>query len=290
MLALIPSPAHGILHIGPIGLHAYGLMLALGVLAAAKVADLRWRRSGHSSRVIAEIAVPVVIAGIVGARVYHLFTGYKWDQEGVPGTVEIWHGGLSIWGAVGAGLLMVLYLAHRRHLDTLALLDAIGPGVVIAQAIGRWGNYFNQELFGRPTRLPWAVEIDSAHRLSLPVRYQQFTTFHPTFLYESIWCLLVFGTIVFLERTRGLRKGQAFALYVAMYTFGRVFFEWLRVDPASKIFGVRFNLLLSAVLCVAGTVLFVWFGRTQPPATGPAPNVTSDTPRATPTPDQEFSG
>src|SRR5205823_13178996 len=164
------------------------------------------------------------------------------------------------------------------------LLDAIGPAVVVAQAIGRWGNYFNQELFGRPTRLPWGLEIDLAHR---PVGYEQFTTFHPTFLYESIWCLLVFGTIVFLERTRGLRKGQAFALYVAMYTFGRVFFEWLRVDPASRIFGVRFNLLLSAALCVTGIVLFVWFGRTQPPARTPAGDVTPDTPRTTPTPDQE---
>jgi prolipoprotein diacylglyceryl transferase len=287
MLAFIPSPAHGILHVGPIQLHVYGLMLAIGVLAAAKIADVRWRRTGHSPRVIAEIAVPVVIAGIVGARLYHLFTGYKWDQEGIVGTVEIWRGGLSIWGAVGAGLLMVIYLGHRRHLDTLALLDAIGPGVVVAQAIGRWGNYFNQELFGRPTRLPWGLEIDLAHR---PVGYEQFATFHPTFLYESIWCLLVFGTIVFLERTRGLHKGQAFALYVAMYTFGRVFFEWLRVDPASRIFGIRFNLLLSAALCVTGIVLFVWWGRTQPLATTPQGDVTSDTPRSTPRPHQEYSG
>jgi prolipoprotein diacylglyceryl transferase len=269
-------------------------MLAIGVLAAAKIASVRWRKSGHNPKEIAEIAVPVVIAGVIGARVYHLFTGYKWDQEGLVGTVEIWHGGLSIWGAVGGGALMVLYLAHRRHLDTLALVDAIGPGVVIAQAIGRWGNYFNQELYGRPTRLPWALEIDVAHRLSLPLRYQRFTTFHPTFLYESTWCLLVFGTIVFLERTRGLRKGQAFALYVAMYTFGRVFFEWLRVDPASKIFGIRFNLLLSAVLCVAASISFVWLGRREPLALAPqgdiGHDVASDRPRAAPTPDQEYSG
>ena len=286
MLAFIPSPANGILHIGPLQLHAYGLMLAIGVLAAAKIADVRWRRTGHNPKVIAEIAVPVVIAGIVGARVYHLFTGYKWDQDGIAGAFEIWHGGLSIWGAVGAGLLMVIYLAHRRHIDTLALLDAIAPGVVIAQAIGRWGNYFNQELFGRPTRLPWALEINLAHR---PIGYERFSTFHPTFLYESIWCLLVFGTIVFLERTRGLRKGQAFALYVAMYTFGRVFFEWLRVDPASRIFGIRFNLLLSAVLCVVGIVLFVRFGRTQPPAITPSGDQAPE-PRPAPTPDQEYSG
>jgi prolipoprotein diacylglyceryl transferase len=291
MAAFIPSPAHGILHLGPIELHAYGLMLAIGVLVAAKIASVRWRKSGHDPKEIAEIAVPVVIAGVIGARVYHLFTGYKWDQDGILGTVQIWHGGLSIWGAVAGGGLMVVYLAHRRHMDTLALFDAIGPAVVVAQAIGRWGNYFNQELYGRPTRLPWALEIDLAHR---PVNYERFATFHPTFLYESIWCLLIFGTIVLLERTRGLHKGQAFALYVAMYTFGRVYFEWLRVDPASRIFGVRFNLLLSAALCVVATVWFVWLGRREPLATTPGGDAghteTTAEPRTAPTPDQEYSG
>ena len=140
----------------------------------------------------------------------------------------------------------------------------MGPAVVVAQAIGRWGNWFNQELFGRPSKLPWALEIDLAHR---PAGYLQYSTFQPTFLYESIWCLIVFATIVWLERHRKLVKGQAFALYVAMYTFGRIFFEWLRVDPASKIFGVRFNLLLSAVLCAGATVWFVQLGRRgKPPA------------------------
>ncbi len=260
MLGYIPSPKHGIVHIGPLQLHAYGLMLAIGVLAAAKIADIRWRQSGHDSKVIAEIAVPVVVAGVIGARVYHLFTGYSWDDGGVLGAFQIWKGGLSIWGAVGGGLLAVLYLSRRRNLDAVALLDAIGPGVVVAQAIGRWGNYFNQELFGRPSKLPWALEIDAAHR---PLGYATIKTFHPTFLYESLWCLIIFGTIVLLERRRGLRKGQAFALYVAMYTFGRIFFEWIRIDPASKIFGIRFNLLLSAGLCAIGAFAFVRIGRRQ---------------------------
>ncbi len=263
MVGYIPSPAHGIVHIGPLALHAYGLMLAIGVLAAAKIADVRWRRSGNDPRVIGEIAVPVVICGVIGARVYHLFTGYKWSDGGIVGAFEIWKGGLSIWGAVGGGLVAVLLLARRRHLDTLALLDAIGPGVVVAQAIGRWGNYFNQELFGRPTRLPWGLEIDLAHR---PLRYVNSSTFQPTFLYESIWCLIVFATIVWLERKHRLVKGQAFALYVSMYTFGRIFFEWMRVDPASKILGVRFNLLLSAVICVVSAAWFVRLGRAARPA------------------------
>jgi prolipoprotein diacylglyceryl transferase len=283
MLAYIPSPSHGILHIGPLALHAYGLMLAIGVLVAAKIADVRWRRTGNDPKVISEIAVPVVVAGVVGARVYHLFTGYKWSTGGIVGAFEIWNGGLSIWGAVGGGLIAVVFLARRKHLDTLALLDAVGPGVVVAQAIGRWGNYFNQELFGRPSKLPWALEIDLAHR---PLHYERFATFQPTFLYESVWCLIIFATIVWIEQHRGLRKGQAFTLYVAMYCFGRCFFEWLRVDPASRIFGIRFNLLLSAVICVIGTISFVRLGRRPEPspiASGPIPG-------EVPTADQGSSG
>jgi prolipoprotein diacylglyceryl transferase len=278
MLAYIPSPTHGILHIGPLQLHAYGLMLAIGVLVAAKIADVRWQRTGQNPRAIGELAVPVVIGGVVGARVYHLFTGYKWSESGIAGAFEIWKGGLSIWGAVAGGLIVVVVLSRRRHLDTLALLDAIAPGVVVAQAIGRWGNYFNQELFGRPSKLPWALEIDLAHR---PVHYEKFATFQPTFLYESIWCLLIFATIVWIERHRGLRKGQAFALYVTMYCFGRCFFEWLRVDPASRIFGIRFNLLLSAVLCVIGAIWFVRLGRrSEPSLIGPGPTARTEAPTA----------
>jgi phosphatidylglycerol---prolipoprotein diacylglyceryl transferase len=278
MLGSIPSPAHGILHIGPLQLHAYGLMLAIAVLAAAKIADLRWRRTGSDPKVIAEIAVPVVAAGVIGARVYHLFTGYKWSEGGIAGAFEIWKGGLSIWGAVAGGLIAAVFLARRRNIDTLLLLDAVGPAVVVAQAIGRWGNWFNQELFGRPSKLPWALEIDVAHR---PARYLSSATFQPTFLYESLWCLLVFGTIVWLERHRGLVKGQAFALYVAMYTFGRIFFEWMRVDPASKILGVRFNLLLSAALSLGAAIWFVRLGRRHgptpvPPASDPVSETTAD--------------
>jgi phosphatidylglycerol---prolipoprotein diacylglyceryl transferase len=271
MVGYIPSPAHGTIGIGPLQLHAYGLMLAIGVLVAAKIADIRWRQAGNAnSKAIAELAVPVVVCGVIGARVYHLFTGYKWSEGGIAGAFEIWKGGLSIWGAVGGGLLAVVFLARRRHLDTLALLDAMGPAVVVAQAIGRWGNWFNQELFGRPSKLPWALEIDPAHR---PLGYELTKTFQPTFLYESIWCLIVFATIIWLERNRGLVKGQAFALYVAMYTFGRIFFEWMRVDPASKVFGIRFNLLLSAALCVGASVWFVRLGRRRdrPDALTPIP-------------------
>ncbi len=254
----IPSPSDGIVHIGPIPLHAYGLMLAIGVLVAVYVSERRWAKAGHDPKEIGQIAIPVVIGGVIGARVYHLFTGYNWSQGGITGTVEIWKGGLSIWGAVLGGLIAVWIMSRIKHLDTLALADAMAPGIVLAQAIGRWGNYFNQELFGRPTTLPWGLEIDLAHR---PAGYLAYKTFQPTFLYESIWCLLVFGTLLYVERRFRLQKGQTFALYVALYTFGRVWFEWLRIDKATRIFGIRFNLLLSAVLCVFGIVWFIQLGR-----------------------------
>src|ERR1700710_1786083 len=168
IVAFIPSPKHGIIHIGPLPLHAYGLMLAIGVLVATKIAETRWTRTGRDAKEFSAIVVPVVVAGVIGARIYHLFTGYKWSEGGFVGAFEIWKGGLSIWGAVAGGLIAVLIISRHRKLDTLALLDAIAPGVVVAQAIGRWGNYFNQELFGRPTKLPWALQIDLAHR---PVHY-----------------------------------------------------------------------------------------------------------------------
>ncbi len=269
-VAFIPSPKNGILHIGPVPLHAYGLMLAIGVLVAAKVAETRWTRTGRDAKDFNAIVVPVVIAGVIGARVYHLFTGYKWSEGGVVGAFEIWKGGLSIWGAVGGGLIAVLVLARRRHLPALVLMDACGPGIVLAQAIGRFGNYFNQELFGRPTTLPWGLRIDAIHR---PPGFTQYATFHPTFLYESLWCLLVYVTIVVVERRVTLKRGQAFALYVAMYTFGRVGFEALRIDAASRIFGIRFNLLLSAALSVFGACWFVWLGRRPQDETTDAPPV-----------------
>ena len=162
ILGFIPSPSKGILHLGPLPLHAYGLCLALGVLVAVGIAERRWEARGGRAGTIGEIGVIVVVSGVIGARVYHLFTGYDWNAGGLAGTFKIWKGGLSIWGAVAGGALAVVIIAHRRKLPTLLLLDAIAPGVVMAQAIGRFGNYFNQELFGRPTRLPWGLEIDLA--------------------------------------------------------------------------------------------------------------------------------
>lgn len=265
VLASIPSPAHGVLHVGPVPIHAYGLMLALGVIAAVRIAERRYERAGHDPAVIGEIAIAVVVAGVIGARVYHLFTGYDWERDGIVGTVEIWHGGLGIWGAVAGGALAVVVVARRRHLDVFTLLDAIAPGVVVAQAIGRWGNWFNQELFGRPTHLPWGLRIDPQHR---PPQYMGQETFHPTFLYESLWCLLVYGVIVWSERRFRFRSGQTFTLYIALYTFGRFWFELMRVDPASRLLGMRFNALLSAVISIGAWAWFALLARRSAPSTG----------------------
>jgi prolipoprotein diacylglyceryl transferase len=259
LLASIPSPEHGVIDIGPLQLHMYGLMLAIGILVAGWIAQKRWRAWGYPENTITEIAIPVVIGGVLGARIYHLFTGYSWDSGGIVGALKIWEGGLSIWGAVGGGLIAVVIMAHVKHVDFYALADAIAPGLVIAQAIGRWGNWFNQELYGRPTKLPWGLEIDHP-----PARYAGEKTFHPTFLYESLWCLAVFGLLVWAERRFRIKRGQTFAGYIALYTFGRIFFEAMRSDPASEILGVRFNLLLSAALCVAAAIWWVVLGRTQP--------------------------
>jgi prolipoprotein diacylglyceryl transferase len=276
ILGSIPSPSSGDIEIGPLQLHAYGLMLAVGVLAAVKVAERRYARYGRDPGDIDSIAIWVIVAGIVGARVYHLFTGYDWDDDGIAGAFKIWTGGLSIWGAVLGGLIAVVILARRRHYPALIVMDSIAPGVALAQAIGRWGNWFNQELFGRPSDLPWAVEIDVAHR---PVRYLAEPTFHPTFLYESLFCLALFLFLTWFSARRQLKQGQVFALYIALYTFERFWMELLRVDPASEVLGVRFNALLSIALCAFGAVWYVWLGRHGTPAPSAA-QVTSDTPEA----------
>jgi prolipoprotein diacylglyceryl transferase len=277
-VAFIPSPSHGIIHIGPIPLHAYGLMLAVGVLVAVRLSEPRAVARGFAPGTIAQIGTWVVVGGVLGARVYHLFTGYSWSDRGFWGIFEIWRGGLSIWGAVGGGVLGMWIAARRHHLDLVLLTDAVGPAVAVAQAIGRWGNWFNQELFGRPTTLPWGLEIDKAHR---PAGYTQYATFQPTFLYESIWCLLVFVIVVRAEKRWRFVRGQSFALYVALYTFERTFMEMLRIDDATKIFGLRFNALLSAVICVVATFCFVRLARKPRPSASPSSPI-SDEPTSLP--------
>jgi len=254
----IPSPSNGTVNLGPIPLHVYGLLLAIGVVVATLIAERRWKAWGHNPREIGDIVVVVVICGVIGARAYHVATDYqlyygKWIQ-----VLEIWKGGLSIWGVILGGAAGVIFMTRRHHVDTLGIMDAIGAGLLIAQALGRWGNYFNQELFGKPTTLPWGLEISLAHR---PNGFQQFATFQPTFLYESLYCLAVFGVLVLVERRFVLRRGQSFALYLSLYTFGRFWFENLRIDPAHPILGLRVNAWVAMFAFFASVGWFVWLGR-----------------------------
>jgi prolipoprotein diacylglyceryl transferase len=189
----------------------YGVILAVGVLVAVWVSERRWRNRGCPRDGIYDIAFWVVVWGVIGARLYHVVTDYQLFTDDPLRAFEIWRGGLGIWGAVLGGGIAVAVLTKRRHLDTLAVMDCMAPGIILAQAIGRWGNYFNQELFGKPTTLPWALEIAPAHR---PLGYAQYATFQPTFLYESLYCLAVFSILLAVEHHWRLKRGQTFAPYV----------------------------------------------------------------------------
>jgi len=262
LLGSIPSPSNG--DLGPF--HMYGVILAVGVLVGVWIAEHRWRRRGYPRDGIYDISFWVVIWGVVGARAYHVLTDYQLFEHDQWRAFQIWRGGLSIWGAVIGGAIAVIVITRRRHMATLAVMDCMAPGIVLAQAIGRWGNYFNQELFGKPTTLPWALEIAPAHR---PLGYVQYATFQPTFLYESLACLAIFGILLLVERRAHLSLGQTFALYVILYTFARFWFENMRIDPAHHIAGMRVNAWVALFLFVLGIGWFVWLGRHEPPQRRP---------------------
>ena len=244
-------------------------MLAIGVIVAIYVGERRWRNRRYPPGGIYDIAFWVVVWGVIGARVYHVITDYQLFEDDPLRAFEIWNGGLSIWGAIGAGFIAVIVLTKRHHTNTLVVADCLAVGIVLAQAIGRWGNWFNQELFGKPTTLPWGLEISLPHR---PDGYQQYETFHPTFLYESIACLAIAGLLLLAERgfsaqarsRSRLHEGQTFALYVALYTFARFFFENLRIDEAHDLGPLRVNAWVSIVIFAAAVGWFVWLGRHTP--------------------------
>ncbi len=257
LLGSIPSPSNG--KLGPF--HMYGIILAIGVLVGVYVAEHRWRRRGYPRDGIYDIAFWVVIWGVIGARLYHVITDYQLFEDDPWRAFQIWRGGLGIWGAVIGGAIAVVVITYRRKLPTLVVMDCMSVGIVLAQAIGRWGNYFNQELFGKPTTLPWALEIAPQHR---PLGYTQYATFQPTFLYESLACLAIAGILLLVEHRARLKLGQTFALYVVLYTFARFFFENMRIDPAHEIAGMRLNAWVSIAVFLFGIGWFVWLGRHEP--------------------------
>lgn len=255
--AFLPSPPTNGWHVGPLFVHAYGLAYVAAVVAAVAITARRWQAAGGDRELVFEVAFWGFPAGIIGGRLYFLVTSWNEVPTHWWGPVAIWRGGLGIWGGIAAGTLAGLWVLRRRHADAALFLDAVAPALLVAQAIGRVGNYFNQELFGGPTTLPWALEISPAHR---PAAYAQYATFHPTFLYEIIWNLLLAAMLVWLGHHRRVRPPGLFALYVAGYSLGRVGEELLRVDPAHHILGLRLNLYVAGVLCAAS---IAWYRRTQ---------------------------
>jgi prolipoprotein diacylglyceryl transferase len=253
-VASIPSPAGDSLHIGPLEVRAYGLMIGIGVVVAVWLAQRRWAaRSGDPDDIVA-IAVWAVPAGVVGARLYHVITDFSRFDGRWWHIPAIWEGGLGIPGGIAAGVLVGVLVARRRGLPVPDLLDVIAPALPVAQAIGRLGNWFNQELYGRATELPWALRIDPRHR---PDGRADVATYHPTFLYEALWNLALAAVLVWAGRRWHPRAGQLFAVYVAGYAAGRFWVESLRIDPATELLGVRVNLWVSAAVFVTAVVVLV---------------------------------
>jgi prolipoprotein diacylglyceryl transferase len=253
LLAYLPSPSTGVWHLGPFPLRAYALCIILGVVAAVVIGERRWVARGGTRGVVTDVATIAVPFGIVGARVYHVVTSPERYLEEPVRALYVWQGGLGIPGGIAGGFLAAYVLCRRRGLSKSAFADAVAPGVVVAQAIGRLGNWFNQELFGRPTTLPWGLRIDpdNADAVVGAVAY------HPTFLYELLWNLGVAALLVWADRRWRLGGGRVFALYVAAYATGRIWIEALRIDEANSLLGLRLNVVVMAVLLVGAVVYLV---------------------------------
>lgn len=258
--ASIPSPSFNVWEIGPLELHMYGLCIALGVVAAVTISSRRWQARGGHPDDISTIAIWAVPAGVVGARLYHVMTDWKKYQDDWGAAFNITQGGLGIPGGIALGVIVGLVVVRRNHWPARDLLDVVAPAIPVAQAIGRLGNWFNQEVFGRPTDLPWALEIDPENR---PAGLEQHTTFHPTFIYEGLWNLALAGLIVWLDRRKVLRRGELFLVYAFGYAIGRLWVESLRSDPASLILGVRVNIWMSVTVAIISALVF-WWNRRHP--------------------------
>ncbi|HVW79617.1 MAG TPA: prolipoprotein diacylglyceryl transferase [Mycobacteriales bacterium] len=268
--AYIPSPSRNLVHIGPFPVRFYALCIIAGVIAAAVIGDRRFVARGGRKGAIADVATWAVPFGLVGARIYHLVTNPElyWGKngQGTLAALKIWDGGLGIWGAVLMGALGAWLACRHYHLSFAMVADSLAPALPVAQALGRWGNWFNQELYGRPTSLPWGLHIDPAHRPMTAsgtyiAKYQLDAYYQPTFLYESIWDIGVALVVVWADRRWHFTKGRAFALYVMLYTVGRGWIEALRIDDAHKFLGLRLNDWTSVVVFVAAAAYFYLAGR-----------------------------
>ncbi|WP_052865888.1 prolipoprotein diacylglyceryl transferase [Streptomyces niger] len=261
-LAFIPSPSTGVVHLGPIPLRGYAFCIIIGVFIAVWLGNKRWVQRGGLSGTVADIAVWAVPFGLVGGRLYHVITTYEpyFGKGGDPiKAFYVWEGGLGIWGAIALGAVGAWIGCRRRGIPLPAYADAVAPGIALAQAMGRWGNWFNQELYGRPTDVPWALKITSD-----PAIGRVGGTYHPTFLYESLWCIGVAILVIWADRRFKLGHGRAFALYVASYCAGRAWIEYMRVDEAHHILGLRLNVWTALIVFVLALVYMVLSAKRSP--------------------------
>jgi prolipoprotein diacylglyceryl transferase len=259
IVASIPSPHTGIVNLGPLHIHLYGLTLLVAILACVWLTTVRWKRTGGDPDLVIRVAVWGVAFGVVGARLYHDVT--SWNEVPSPkwkGVFEVWQGGLGVWGGILFGVLAGWVVVRRAGVSFAPFMDVAAPGLLLAQGIGRIGNWWNQELFGKPTSLPWGLKIDIAHR---PNQYIGNTTFHPTFLYELLWDVAGVLLLLWVARRWRIKPPGLFCLYVAYYTFGRFFEELLRVDPSHHFAGLRLNAWVSVVCFAVAVVAFVWLQR-----------------------------
>ena len=263
ILNSIPSPDVSSFELGPIRVHFYALFILIGIALAIWIGSRRFKQRGGQAGMILDIALWAVPFGIVGGRIFHVLT--HWDYYFYPGAdltkvFAVWEGGLAIFGALLLGSVGAFIGARTAGIKFLAFADAIAPGVLVAQAVGRIGNYFNNELFGLPTTLPWGLEISTSNP-AYPAGLPAGVLFHPTFLYELIWNLMGFAVLIWLDRKFKLRWGQMFAAYLITYSIGRAFIESIRIDPSEVFFGLRTN-VWSAIFGIAiGLALFVWSRR-----------------------------
>jgi prolipoprotein diacylglyceryl transferase len=267
VLAYIPSPSQGVWHLGVIPIRAYALFIIVGIVAALVIGDRRWVARGGQAGVIYDIALWAVPFGLIGGRLYHVMTDWRTyfgdDGAGLAGALRIWDGGLGIWGAVALGGVGGWIGCRQKGIPLPAFGDAIAPGIVLAQAIGRLGNYFNQELYGRPTTLPWGLEIferrdanGALDTLNGASTGQLIEVVHPTFLYELLWNLLVFAALIWIDRRFKIGHGRLFAMYVAGYCVGRFWVELMRSDVATHIAGIRVNSFTSTFVFI-GAVVYI---------------------------------